>query len=251
MDRELRQFRDAAEGLRLVPVDAVLMALKRTARDAARALGKEVNFESQGGDIRLDADVLGSIQGALIQIVRNAVAHGIETEERAAGRRQAGGRSASRSTFPAAGERLFSNAATTGAASIWAAVRKARGAAQASRSGRSRTRAPRSWFALLLRGGISTSAAVTERLRPRRRPRRRARGGRNGSAAKFPFIPSPARARHSSSADPRFGHLRCRADGRAAPTAANGGDAARLRAPHRAPGSPAKLPTAGRRVDSP
>ena len=60
MDRELRQLRDAAEGLRLVAVDSLFTALERTARDAARALSKQVTFEGNGGDIRLDADVLGS-----------------------------------------------------------------------------------------------------------------------------------------------------------------------------------------------
>jgi two-component system chemotaxis sensor kinase CheA len=92
MDRELRQLRDAAESMRLVPVDTVLMALKRTARDTARTLGKEVNVECTGGDIRLDGDVLGAIQGALIQLVRNAVAHGFEpeNERRATGKPSAG-----------------------------------------------------------------------------------------------------------------------------------------------------------------
>jgi two-component system chemotaxis sensor kinase CheA len=93
MDRELRQLRDTAEALRLVSVDNVLMALKRTARDCARAVSKQVIFEGTGGDIRLDADVLGIIQGALIQIIRNAVAHGIEAEsERAAAGKPVAGR---------------------------------------------------------------------------------------------------------------------------------------------------------------
>ena len=45
MDRELRQLREAAERLRLVPAGSLFIALERTARDTARALGKQVAFE--------------------------------------------------------------------------------------------------------------------------------------------------------------------------------------------------------------
>ena len=79
MDRELRQLREAAERLRLVPSGNLFTTLERTARDTARALSKQVAFKGTGGDIRLDARVLDTIQGALVQIVRNAVAHGIES----------------------------------------------------------------------------------------------------------------------------------------------------------------------------
>jgi two-component system, chemotaxis family, sensor kinase CheA len=76
--RELGEVRDAAERLRLVPAELMWGALERTARDAANSLGKRVNFSARGGDIRLDADLLGLVLGALVQAVRNAVAHGIE-----------------------------------------------------------------------------------------------------------------------------------------------------------------------------
>ncbi|MES1184943.1 MAG: response regulator [Myxococcales bacterium] len=76
--RELGQVRDAAERLRLVPAELIWGSLERTARDAAMSLGKPVNFTAQGGDVRLEADLLGLVQRALVQAVRNAVAHGIE-----------------------------------------------------------------------------------------------------------------------------------------------------------------------------
>jgi len=93
MDRELRQLRETAERLRLVPAGTLFTALERTARDAARAQSKRVTFEAKGGDIRLDTYVLEALQGALIQLVRNAVAHGIETEaDRSAAGKAAAGR---------------------------------------------------------------------------------------------------------------------------------------------------------------
>ena len=80
MERELAQVREAAERLRLLPANLMFVPLERAARDAASGLGKRVTFLSSGGDIRLDAQVLGRVQSALVQAVRNAVAHGIETE---------------------------------------------------------------------------------------------------------------------------------------------------------------------------
>ncbi len=98
IDRELRQVRQSGQRLRLLPAATMLDALERLARDAAESLGRRVVFESQGGDVRLDADVLASVQTALVQVVRNAVAHGIEPEaERVAAGKPAAGRCASRS----------------------------------------------------------------------------------------------------------------------------------------------------------
>lgn len=92
LDRELRGVRDAAEQLRLVPAGALFTALERAVRDAARALGKEVEFAHDGGDVRLDAHLLTGVQPALVQLVRNAVAHGIEApaERERLGKRRAG-----------------------------------------------------------------------------------------------------------------------------------------------------------------
>lgn len=78
LDRELRQTRDTAEQLRLAPARQLFTALERTVRDVAQAQGKKAAFTGHGGDVRLDAEVLASIQPALIQMARNAVAHGIE-----------------------------------------------------------------------------------------------------------------------------------------------------------------------------
>jgi two-component system, chemotaxis family, sensor kinase CheA len=77
-ERELRQVRDAASRLRLRPVRMLFDVLERTSRDVARADGKLVAFRASGGDVRLDAHVLAGLQTALVQIVRNAIAHGIE-----------------------------------------------------------------------------------------------------------------------------------------------------------------------------
>jgi two-component system, chemotaxis family, sensor kinase CheA len=93
MDRELRQVHDVAERLRLVPVTSIVPDLEGAARDVAAAQGKRVHVEVGGGQLRLDAPVLAAVQGALRQIVRNAVAHGIEVPaERVAAGKPPGGR---------------------------------------------------------------------------------------------------------------------------------------------------------------
>jgi two-component system chemotaxis sensor kinase CheA len=93
LERELRQVHDTAERLRLVPVESIVPDLERGARDVAAAQGKRVLVDVVGGRIRVDAPVLATAQAALRQIVRNAVAHGIEApQERLAAGKAAVGR---------------------------------------------------------------------------------------------------------------------------------------------------------------
>lgn len=89
---ELSQLRDTATQLRLLPAEIIFPALERTARDAAQAQKKNVLFEAAGGETRLDAHVLAALRDAMLQVVRNAVAHGIEPEANrtAAGKTSAG-----------------------------------------------------------------------------------------------------------------------------------------------------------------
>lgn len=93
LERELLQARDHAEQLRLAPASVLFGPLQRAARDAARALGKQVQFHGSGGDVKLEGGVLNAALGALVQVIRNAVAHGIESpDERLAAGKPAVGR---------------------------------------------------------------------------------------------------------------------------------------------------------------
>jgi two-component system chemotaxis sensor kinase CheA len=160
VDREVRQTRDVAERMRLLPAGAVSGSLERTARDAALALGKRVAFSMSGGEVRLDAQVLGVLQGALVQLVRNAVAHGIETErERTAAGKPAEGRI--RVEVARRGERVIFACHDDGRGLDVDAIR-----ASAQRKGLLAADVqglgPDQLFQLLLKGGISTSSSVTE-----------------------------------------------------------------------------------------
>ena len=80
VDGELDEIRDLVHRLRLIPAQSVFPSLDRSVRDAAQTLGKRIAFETSGGDVRIDANVLASLRDALMHVVRNAVAHGMETE---------------------------------------------------------------------------------------------------------------------------------------------------------------------------
>ncbi len=92
VERELLQVRDAADRMRLVPAQVLFGTLERAARDAAQSVGVTVELRTSGGDNRVDAHVLSKLGEALVQLVRNAVAHGVEsTAKRAAARKPPAG----------------------------------------------------------------------------------------------------------------------------------------------------------------
>jgi two-component system chemotaxis sensor kinase CheA len=160
MDRELRQVRETAERLRLVPARSMFNALERVARDAALNLGKRVAFASSGGEVRLDASVLTLVQQALVQAVRNAVAHGVEPEAQ----RLAAGKDAQAHVsvrVQRRGNRVAFVCSDDGRGVDLEAVRRI-----AERKGvlpaDGRSLAAEDILELLLSGGITTSGAVTE-----------------------------------------------------------------------------------------
>lgn len=155
LDVELSQIRGAAEQMRLTPARVLFSGLERTARDAARVQGKAVAFECRGGDVRLDAGVLGVLQGALVQLVRNAVAHGVEaeTERRAAGKPPAGSVSIE---VARRGRNVVLTCRDDGRGIDVESVRH-----EARRKGREGVESM-PLVDLLLRGGVSTTGTVTE-----------------------------------------------------------------------------------------
>jgi two-component system chemotaxis sensor kinase CheA len=90
--RELLQAQEHVGRIRLVEAQRIFATLERAARDAAQSLNKNVEFETRGGEIRLEAQVLSALNDVLLHVVRNAVAHGIEreTDRIAAGKAAAG-----------------------------------------------------------------------------------------------------------------------------------------------------------------
>jgi two-component system chemotaxis sensor kinase CheA len=78
-EREVAEVRGNIDRLRLLPTSLLFPALERAVRDAAEMLGKQVVFHTSGREQRLESHVLSAIGEALAHLVRNAVAHGIES----------------------------------------------------------------------------------------------------------------------------------------------------------------------------
>lgn len=74
----LGRLSDLAMGMRLVPLGPILAAHRRTARDAAESMGKEVVLTISGEEVQIDLALVDRLSEALLHLVRNAVAHGIE-----------------------------------------------------------------------------------------------------------------------------------------------------------------------------
>ncbi len=160
IDRQLRQVRDAGERLRLFPAATLFGALDRVVRDAARTLGGSAAFRGEGGDIRLDGHVLDAAQPALVQLVRNAVAHGIEP----AAERAAHGKPAEGSVVlevQRRGRRVAFVCRDDGRGLDLGAVRRAMQKAGVLASDAQSMDAD-GLFRALLGGGISTAGGVTE-----------------------------------------------------------------------------------------
>jgi len=66
---------------RMVPVGRLFAPFVRMVRDAARAEGKSVGLEVRGETVEMDTTIVELMADPLLHLVRNAIAHGVETEE--------------------------------------------------------------------------------------------------------------------------------------------------------------------------
>ena len=76
-----RQLQQELMSVRMVPFSSQAERLYRIVRQTAKELGKRANLEIRGGQVELDRSVLDKIGAPLEHLLRNAVAHGLETRE--------------------------------------------------------------------------------------------------------------------------------------------------------------------------
>jgi two-component system, chemotaxis family, sensor kinase CheA len=90
--RLIGELQDEIMQARMAPVWQVFDRFPRLVRDAARALGKKVDFVIEGKEIELDRSMLDEIGDPLVHLLRNSLDHGIESpaERRAAGKPETG-----------------------------------------------------------------------------------------------------------------------------------------------------------------
>ena len=85
-------LQDEITAARMVPIGNLYTRLSRTVRDAAKAAGKPVDISLVGAETLLDNNIIQHVSDPLIHLVRNSVAHGIESAEKrlAAGKPEKG-----------------------------------------------------------------------------------------------------------------------------------------------------------------
>jgi two-component system, chemotaxis family, sensor kinase CheA len=78
LDRQLRDLREAAMRVRLVPIGDVFTRMQFVIHDLARAQHKQIVLEVSGQATEIDKRVVERMMDPLLHLVRNAVSHGLE-----------------------------------------------------------------------------------------------------------------------------------------------------------------------------
>src|ERR1700719_39147 len=74
-------FKDEFTAARMVPIGTLYSRLSRAVRDAAKSADKQVELDLGGSETELDNSIIQQISDPLVHLVRNSVAHGIESGE--------------------------------------------------------------------------------------------------------------------------------------------------------------------------
>jgi len=82
IEKIIKKLRDNALNIRLIPIESVILRFERLVRDLSNELDKEVDFFAEGTETELDKNIIDNLSVPLMHIIRNAIDHGIEKEER-------------------------------------------------------------------------------------------------------------------------------------------------------------------------
>lgn len=75
------ELQDIVMSLRMVPISGVFQKMKRIVRDMGKELNKDVELILSGEDTEIDKTIVDGISDPIMHLVRNAMDHGIESEE--------------------------------------------------------------------------------------------------------------------------------------------------------------------------
>ena len=81
INRLSEQLQDLIMGMRMLPISYVFDRYPKLVRDIAKKLGKKVKLEMDGGETKLDKNMIEMLADPMIHIMRNSLDHGIETPE--------------------------------------------------------------------------------------------------------------------------------------------------------------------------
>lgn len=75
------EMQELIMSMRMMPLTNTFQKMNRTVFDISRKLGKDIEFEMIGDTTEVDKNIIEHISDPLMHLVRNAVDHGIETNE--------------------------------------------------------------------------------------------------------------------------------------------------------------------------
>ncbi|MEA5095160.1 Chemotaxis protein CheA [bioreactor metagenome] len=75
------ELQDIVMSLRMVPVSGIFQKMKRIVRDMGKELNKEVELILSGEETEIDKTIVDGISDPIMHLVRNAMDHGIESED--------------------------------------------------------------------------------------------------------------------------------------------------------------------------
>ncbi|MDO8454034.1 MAG: chemotaxis protein CheA [Sulfurimonas sp.] len=81
INRLSEQLQDLIMGMRMLPISYVFDRYPKLVRDIAKKLGKKVNLEMEGGETKLDKNMIEMLADPMIHIMRNSLDHGLEMPE--------------------------------------------------------------------------------------------------------------------------------------------------------------------------
>ena len=73
-------LQDGLTKVRMTPIEHLFKPFYKYVRDTASRLGKDIDFETVGGEILIDRTVLELLIDPLTHLIRNAISHGIENK---------------------------------------------------------------------------------------------------------------------------------------------------------------------------
>ncbi len=85
----VRELQQGLMAMRLVPFGGIVPRMRHVVRQTGRELGKKVQLRVTGAETEIDRTVLNRLAGCIEHMLRNAIDHGIESEDVRAERRKA------------------------------------------------------------------------------------------------------------------------------------------------------------------
>ncbi|NOQ31090.1 MAG: chemotaxis protein CheA [Helicobacteraceae bacterium] len=81
INRLSEQLQDLIMSMRMLPISYVFDRYPKLVRDISKKLGKKVNLSMDGGETKLDKNMIEMLADPMIHIMRNSLDHGIEDPE--------------------------------------------------------------------------------------------------------------------------------------------------------------------------